>query len=71
MHLKLDRIITKNTNRIRIQIYATLIAYLILQLVDIPQKFGKKLLDELRYLQAFMCDKISDVHWLRKLVPRC
>ncbi|MBO9998953.1 MAG: transposase [Cyanobacteria bacterium SID2] len=30
IHLKLDCIITKNTNRIRIQIYANLIVYLIL-----------------------------------------
>ena len=71
MHLKLDRLITKNTNGIRIQIYATLIAYLILQLVDIPRTFGETLLDKLRYLQSFMSEKISDVHGLRELVPRC
>ena len=71
MHLKLDRLITKNTNGIQIQIYATLIAYLILQLVDIPRICGKTLLDKLRYLQSFMSEKISYVHWLRELVPKC
>ncbi|BAZ91286.1 putative transposase [Raphidiopsis curvata NIES-932] len=34
MHLKLDKLITKNVNGIGIQIYASLIAYLILQLVS-------------------------------------
>jgi putative transposase len=37
-----------------LQIYATLIAYLILPLVEIPQAWGNKLLDKLRYLPAFM-----------------
>lgn len=68
MHLKLDRLITKNINGIEIQIYACLIAYLLLQLVNIPKEFGDKLLDKLRYLQAFMCENISYVHWLKKLV---
>jgi len=71
MHLKLSRLITKNTNGIEIQIYSCLIAYLILQLVEIPQEAGKTLLDKLRYLQAFMCEQISYVHWFRKLIPRC
>lgn len=68
MHLKLDRLMTKNENGIRIQIYASLIAYLILQLIEIPQEFGKTLLDKLRYLQAYMCQEISYVHWFRKLI---
>lgn len=59
MHLKLDRLITKNENGIRIQIYSCLIAYLILQLIEIPQEFGKTLLDKLRYFQAHMCQEIS------------
>ena len=71
MHLKLDRLITKNTNGIEIQIYCCLIGYLILRLVRIPQEFGESLLDKLRYLQAFMCEKISYVHWLRELVVSC
>jgi len=68
MHLKLDQLITKNVNGIEIQIYCCLIAYLILNLVKIPVEFGRSLLDKLRYLQAFMCEKISYVHWFRELV---
>jgi putative transposase len=68
MHLKLDRLITKNINGIEIQIYCCLIAYVILQLVEIPKEFGGKALDKLRYLQAFMCENISYVHWFRKMV---
>ena len=68
MHLKLDYLITKNTNGITIQLYATLIAYLILQLVEIPQIWGDKLLDKLRYLQACMCQKISYVHWMESIL---
>ncbi len=37
MHLKLDKLITKNVNGITLQIYACLIAYLILQILSIPQ----------------------------------
>lgn len=68
MHLKLDKLITKNVNGIAIQIYATLIAYLILQLVEIPQEWGDKLLDKLRYLQACMCQEISYIHWIERIV---
>jgi putative transposase len=68
MHLKLDHLITKNINGIAIQIYATLIAYLILQLVEIPQVWGDKLLDKLRYLQACMCQEISYVHWIESIL---
>jgi len=70
MHLKLDRLITKNINGIQIQIYTCLLAYVLLQLVVIPKEFGEKLLDKLRYLQAFMSENISYVHWFRQLV-RC
>ena len=63
MHLKLDRLITKNINGIEIQIYCCLIGYVVLQLVEIPKEFGNKALDKLRYLQAFMCENISYVHW--------
>ena len=48
MHLKLDRLITKNINGIEIQIYCCLIAYVVLQLVVIPKEFGDKALDKLR-----------------------
>jgi IS4 transposase len=68
MHLKLSHLITKNKNGIRIQIYACLICYFLLQLVEIPSETGNKLLDKLRYLQAFMCEKISYVHWFNELV---
>jgi IS4 transposase len=68
MHLKLDRLITKNINGIEIQIYCCLIGYVILQVVEIPKEFGNKALDKLRYLQAFMCENISYVHWFRKIV---
>lgn len=68
MHLKLSELITKNVNGIAIQIYSALIAYLILKLVDIPQEWGTKLLDKLRYLQACMCQEISYIHWMRKIM---
>ena len=67
MHLKLDKLITKNINGIIIQIDSTLISYLILQLVEIPQEFGNKLLDKLGYLQACMCQEISYVTWMNKI----
>ena len=67
MHLKLDKLITKNVNGIAIQIYSTLIAYLILQLIEIPQQWGQKLIDKLRYLQACMCQEISYIHWMTQL----
>ena len=70
MHLKLDRIITKNINWIEIQVYFSLISYLILKLVKMPEIYGTFLLDKLRYLQAFMCQKMSYVHWFEELV-RC
>ncbi len=67
MHLKLDNLITKNVNGIVIQIYSTLIAYLILNMVDIPKQWGSKLLDKLRFLQACMCQQISYIHWIDKI----
>ncbi len=67
MHLKLDKLMTKNEKGIRIQIYSCLIIYIVLQLVDIPQEIGNKTLDKLRYLQSFMNENISDIHWERRL----
>ena len=67
MHLKLDNLITKNVNGIVIQIYSTLIAYLILNMVDIPKQWGSKLLNKLRFLQACMCQQISYIHWIDKI----
>ena len=68
MHLKLDKLITKNVNGITIQIYISLIAYLILPLVSIPKQWGHTLLDKFRYLQSCMCQKISDVHWFEEIM---
>lgn len=68
MHLKLDELITKNVNGIGIQIYASLIVYPILKLVEIPKEFGEKLIDKLRYLQACMSQEISFVHWMNKVM---
>jgi putative transposase len=68
MHLKIDRLITKNENGIRIQIYSSIIAYLILQLIEIEEGFGNKLIDKLRYLQCFMGYHGSYVTWFRKIV---
>jgi putative transposase len=67
MHLKLDKLITKNVNGITIQIYSSLIAYLILQLVSVPKKWGSTILDKFRYLQACMCQQISYVHWMQDI----
>ncbi len=67
MHLKLDKLMTKSVNGITIQIYSCLIVYIVLQLVDIPQKIGNKTLDKLRYLQSFMNEKISYIHWFRRM----
>ena len=68
MHLKLDKLITKNVNGIALQIYASLIAYLILQIVEIPQQWGNQLLDKLPYLQACMCERKSYVHWMEEIL---
>ena len=70
MHLKLDKLITRNENGIRIQIYSCLIVYILLQLIDIPEEFGKKSLDKLRYLQSFMTEKISYIYWFRRMSYR-
>lgn len=67
MHLKLDNLITKNENGITIQIYSCLIGYIILQLTEISEEIGDKALDKLRYLQSFMNENISYVHWFRRM----
>ncbi|MBW4642677.1 MAG: IS4 family transposase [Goleter apudmare HA4340-LM2] len=68
MHLKLDKLITKNVNGITIQIYVSLIAYLILQLSSIPEQWGNTLLDKIRYIQSCMCQKTSYVHWFEEMM---
>lgn len=67
MHLKLDKLITKNDNGIALQIYSCLIGYIILQLTEIPQEIGYKALDKLRYLQSFMNEKVSYINWFRHM----
>ena len=69
MHLKLDRMITKNVNGVRIQIYMVLIAYLILQLMKIPEFYGHKLLDKFRYLQLELSRRCSVIHWSFDFMP--
>ncbi len=53
---------------LRYRFNASLVAYVMLQLMTIPQEFGNKVLGKLFYLQAFMRENISYVHWLQKLV---
>jgi IS4 transposase len=67
MHLKLDKLITKNDNGIALQIYSCLIGYVILQLTEIPKEIGSKALDKLRYLQSFMNEKVSYINWFRHM----
>jgi putative transposase len=69
MHLKLDKLITKNVNRVTIQISMVLIASLILQLIEIPAFYGNQLLDKLRYLQLELSRRCSIVHWSFDLLP--
>ena len=68
MHLKLDNLITKNVNGITIQIYTCLIAYLLLQLLEIPKDLGSKILEKFRYLQALVRTENSYVHWFGRMV---
>ncbi|MFE1743913.1 transposase, partial [Coleofasciculus sp. H7-2] len=69
MHLKLDRLITKNVNGVRMQIYMVLIAYVILELMEIPAFYGHRLLDKFRYLQLELSRRCSIVHWSYDLLP--
>jgi len=62
MHLKLDKLITKNGNSVTQQIYMVLIGYMILQLLEIPAIDGDKLLDELRYLQLELRHRCTIIH---------
>lgn len=69
MPLKLDHLITKNVNGVTMQIYMVLIAYLILQLLEIPAFYGGRLLDKLRYLQLELSRRCSMVHWSYDFLP--
>jgi putative transposase len=64
MHLKLDRLATKSLNGVTIQIYMVLIVYLLLQLIEIPKIYGKRLLDKLRYLQIVIRQEANFIHWM-------
>ncbi|MFN3926784.1 MAG: transposase [Pseudanabaenaceae cyanobacterium] len=63
VHLWLDRLMTKSVNGAVNQIYMVLIGYLISELVDIPEYFGRKVLDKLRYVQLKLSCRCSMVHW--------
>jgi putative transposase len=69
MHLKLDRLITKNVNGVGLQIYMALIGYLILELMEIPSFYGNRLLDKFRYLQLELSRRCSIIHWSYDLLP--
>jgi IS4 transposase len=69
MHLKLDRLMSKNINGVTMQIYMVLIAYLILELMEIPAFYGQRLLDKFRYLQLELSRRCSSVHWSYDLLP--
>lgn len=69
MHLKLDKLITKNVNGVTMQIYMVLIAYVILELMEIPAFYGNKLLDKFRYLQLELSRRCSMVHWSFDILP--
>jgi putative transposase len=69
MHLKLDKLITKNINGVTMQIYMVLMAYVILELMEIPAFYGNKLLDKFRYLQLELSRRCSMVHWSFDILP--
>ena len=46
-----------------------LIAYLILQLMEVHQFYGKTLLDKFRYLQVELSQRCSLIHWSYDLIP--
>ncbi|OJJ11384.1 hypothetical protein BI308_25885 [Roseofilum reptotaenium AO1-A] len=52
MHLKLDKLIIKNVNGVTLQILMVLIAYLILQLMEVSQFYSQTLLDKFRFCQS-------------------
>ncbi len=61
--LKLDKLITKNINGIRIQIYVVLIVYLLLQLMPGDSKWGDKLIDKLKFVRAGMSKSCTFASW--------
>jgi IS4 transposase len=69
MHLKLDKMMSKNLNGMTIQIYVILTVYSILQLLKALQMYGSKLVDKLRYIQIVIQQEWNFVHWLHRVVP--
>jgi putative transposase len=69
MHLKLEKLITKNINGVTTQIYIVLIAYLILKLMEIPRFYGQTILDKFRYLQLELSRRCSIIHWSYDWLP--
>jgi IS4 transposase len=69
MHLKLDRLMTKNVNGVTIQIYTILIVYLILQLMQIPQIYGNTLLNKLRYVNLILSQEGNLISLNERLFP--
>jgi putative transposase len=69
MHLKLEKLITKNINGVTTQIYMVLIAYLILKLMEIPKFYGQTILDKFRYLQLELSQRCSIIHWSYDWLP--
>jgi hypothetical protein len=51
------------------QIYMVLIAYVILELMEIPAFYGHRLLDKFRYLQLELSRRCSGVHWSFDFLP--
>ena len=62
MYLKLDKLINKKVNNIKMRIYRALIAYLILELIESPAFYGRKSLDKLSYLQLELSRRCSVFH---------
>jgi putative transposase len=63
IHLKLDKLITKNMNGVGLQIHMALIGYLTLKLMEVPLFYGHTLLDKFRYLQLELDRFCSIIHW--------
>ncbi len=59
-------LITKNPNSVTIQIYMFL---QLLQLMEVPEIYGQKLLDKLRYLQILLSRYSSISNWAYDLLP--
>jgi len=69
MHLSLDKLITKNINGVTTQIHMALIAYLILELIEVHFSYSRKMLDKLRYLQLELSRHCTVVHWSSNWQP--